>query len=135
MAAEAILTVVAPAEEAELQVPVDPPPTRTGCAVTPPRPQAFPKNSRSGLPGHWPGLVQVLVRFGDPLQLKLVISSGSLWLHCTRNTPVVTDRGAAPVTVKVLLLDAVPPGVVTLIGPLPAPTGTVVVILVDEATV
>src|SRR5450755_4639273 len=102
VAAEAMLTVVVPAEEAELQVPVDPPPTRTGCAVTPPRPQAFPKNSRSGLPGHWPGLVHVLVRFADPFQLKLVISSGSLWLHCTWNGPLVTDRGAPPVMVKVL---------------------------------
>ncbi len=38
-------------------------------------------------------------------------------------------------TLKLALLVAVPPGVITLIGPLPALAGTVVVICVDELTV
>jgi hypothetical protein len=46
----------------------------------------------------------------------------------------VTDRGGGAVTVKLLLLVAVPPGVVTLIGPLPAPTGTVALICDAETT-
>src|SRR5204862_4002981 len=39
------------------------------------------------------------------------------------------------ITVKLAALLAVPPGVVTLIGPLVAPAGTVVVIAVAELTV
>jgi hypothetical protein len=47
--------------------------------------------------------------------------------------PVIVGAGA--VTVKLLLLVAVPPGVVTLIAPLPAPTGTVALICDAETTV
>ena len=43
--------------------------------------------------------------------------------------------GGGPVKLKLLLLVAVPFGVVTLIGPLPAPEGTVALICVAEATV
>src|SRR5438552_966256 len=43
--------------------------------------------------------------------------------------------GALAVTVKLLLLVAVPPGVVTLSGPLVAPLGTVAAIEVEEFTV
>src|SRR5438445_1956664 len=43
--------------------------------------------------------------------------------------------GALAVTVKLLALVAVPPGVVTLIGPVVAPLGTVAVIEVAELTV
>ena len=43
--------------------------------------------------------------------------------------------GGAPVTLKLLLLVAVPLGVVTLIGPVLAPAGTVALISVPEATV
>ena len=47
-------------------------------------------------------------------------------------------RGGLPeglLTRKVLMLVAVPPGVVTLTGPVVAPDGTVAVICVDELTV
>jgi hypothetical protein len=47
----------------------------------------------------------------------------------------VTDRGAGAVTVKLLLLVAVPPGVVTLIGPVLAVAGTTALIWVAELTV
>ena len=43
--------------------------------------------------------------------------------------------GGGPVTLKLLLLVAVPFGVVTVIAPLLAPLGTVVLIWVSEATV
>jgi len=47
--------------------------------------------------------------------------------------PVIV--GGGPVTVKLLLLVAVPLVVVTVIGPVLAPAGTVVLICVSEATV
>ena len=43
--------------------------------------------------------------------------------------------GGGPATVKLLVLVAVPLGVVTVIGPVPAVAGTVVLIWVAEATV
>src|SRR5207247_1462116 len=53
--------------------------------------------------------------------------------------PLVGEKlvivGALAVTVKLLLLVAVPPGVVTLSGPLVAPLGTVAAIEVEEFTV
>src|SRR5438552_3135446 len=48
---------------------------------------------------------------------------------------IVTVGGVVSPTVKLAALLAVPPGVVTLIGPLVAPAGTVVVIAVAELTV
>src|SRR5437762_236371 len=48
---------------------------------------------------------------------------------------IVTVGGVVSPTVKLAALLAVPPGVVTLIGPLVAPAGTVVVIAVAEFTV
>src|SRR5438046_4787524 len=48
---------------------------------------------------------------------------------------IVTVGGVVSPTVKLAALLAVPPGVVTLIGPLEAPAGTVVVIAVAELTV
>src|SRR5438552_2339697 len=47
---------------------------------------------------------------------------------------IVTVGGVVSPTVKLAALLAVPPGVVTLIGPLVAPAGTVVVIAVAEFT-
>jgi len=55
--------------------------------------------------------------------------------------PVLPNCGEKPringdgITVKLLLLEAVPPGVVTVMGPDPAPPGTVVVSWVADATV
>src|ERR1043165_6237005 len=43
--------------------------------------------------------------------------------------------GTGPVTLKLPLLGAVPFGVVTVIGPLPAPVGAVALICVADATV
>src|SRR5947207_3087177 len=48
---------------------------------------------------------------------------------------IVTVGGVVSPTVKLPALLAVPPGVVTLIGPLVAPAGTVAVIAVAEPTV
>src|SRR5437773_292193 len=48
---------------------------------------------------------------------------------------IVTVGGVVSPTVKLAALLAVPPGVVTLIGPLEAPAGTVAVIAVAEPTV
>src|SRR5438094_701983 len=48
---------------------------------------------------------------------------------------IVTVGGVVSPTVKLAALLAVPPGVVTLIGPLVAPAGTVAVIAVAELTV
>src|SRR5438477_3960540 len=48
---------------------------------------------------------------------------------------IVTVGGVVSPTVKLAALLAVPPGVVTLIGPLEAPAGTVAVIAVAEFTV
>jgi hypothetical protein len=47
----------------------------------------------------------------------------------------VTITGAADNTVKLAALDFVPPALVTLMGPVVAPTGTAVVICVLELTV
>src|SRR3989441_3173369 len=58
---------------------------------------------------------------------------GSAWLAALS---IVTVGGVVSVTtVKLLALLAVPPGVVTLSGPLVAPAGTVAVIVVAEPTV
>src|SRR5205814_2529765 len=48
---------------------------------------------------------------------------------------IVTVGGVVSPTVRLAALLAVPPGVVTLIGPLVAPAGTVAVIAVAELTV
>ena len=48
--------------------------------------------------------------------------------------PVTVGAGGGPITVKLAALAAVPPGVVTLTGPLPAPAGTVALICVAETT-
>jgi hypothetical protein len=53
-----------------------------------------------------------------------------LWLLGAAESPKSGD-----VTVKFVELEAVPPGVVTLIGPLVAPAGTVALIWVSESTV
>src|SRR2546425_6530638 len=58
---------------------------------------------------------------------------GSAWLAALS---IVTVGGVVSVTtVKLLALLAVPPGVVTLSGPVVAPAGTVAVIVVAEPTV
>jgi len=48
---------------------------------------------------------------------------------------VVTTRLSATVTVKLVVLVPLPPGPVTVIGPVVAPVGTVAVIWVSEFTV
>jgi hypothetical protein len=48
---------------------------------------------------------------------------------------VITGGGALVVTVKLVELVPVPPPVVTAIGPVVAPVGTVAVIFTDELTV
>src|SRR5205814_2357754 len=75
-----------------------------------------PLNSTAEAPVKLVPLIVTLVPTGPLLGVKLVIVGGLI-------------------TVKLAALLAVPPGVVTLIGPLVAPAGTVVVIAVAELTV
>src|SRR5436190_17947284 len=75
-----------------------------------------PLNSTALVPVHFVPLIVTLVPTGPLPGVKLVIVGGLI-------------------TVKLAALLAVPPGVVTLIGPLVAPAGTVAVIAVAELAV
>lgn len=56
--------------------------------------------------------------------------------RCLRRSSVIVRAWiVGSITVKAVALVAVPPGVVTAIGPAVAPAGTVAVIFVSEATV
>src|SRR5438093_11919970 len=65
-----------------------------------------------------------------PVVLSPTVDHGPLNVIPVSSTRVTT----VVVTVKLLALVAVPPGVVTLIGPVVAPPGTVAAIDVDEFT-
>src|SRR5438876_11786320 len=71
----------------------------------------------------------VMVFFNNPS--GLYHSTRPSLANATRTSPAL---GVGP-TVKLLLLVAVPPGVVTLMSPLVAPAGTVAAIEVEEVTV